>query len=96
MKQTANAVKNASIYRPESSSKTRRERFLKSFLILCTTMYKQHIWFLLGIFPKEKESKRDKKGDVHLPLNLGVIIKGFRTLFGISVLVWSTVIQNYY
>lgn len=70
-------MKNAPVYRPESTSKTRGEKFLKSFLILCTTVYKWHIWFLLGIFVKEKERKRDNKGKIHLTLNPGIIIKGW-------------------
>lgn len=69
-------MKNASVYRPESTSKTRGEKFLKSFLILCTTVYKWHIWFPLGIFPKEKEKKRGNKGEIHLTLNPEMIIKG--------------------
>lgn len=57
--------------------KQEEKNFLKSFLILCTSVYKWHIWFPLGIFPKENERKRDNKGEISLTLNPGIIIKGW-------------------
>lgn len=69
-------MKNASVYGHESTSKTGGEKFLKSFLILCTTVSNWHVSFPLDIFPKEKKKRKgDNRSEIYLALNPRIIIK---------------------